>query len=190
MGILRIILVLGLVAGCAYLALRTPWTARLAPSATTMELADAPFWAPPEKPQLNEFPGFVKTPEIPREEGINITIDTGVEIVVEVNRRLFFGRACGVIVGLFLLFGIVGTIIQRRPETSDVAFSLWLSLGMSGGILASATVGHLGGQGSLPHLSVFLLVGFVVGLSICIRSQIKPPLPKQKGKGGKKSTAT
>ncbi|MGK0188843.1 MAG: F0F1-type ATP synthase assembly protein I [Verrucomicrobiales bacterium] len=190
MGILRILLVLGLIAGCAYLALRAPWTARLAPSGTTVKLGDAAIWAAPETPPLDAFPGFGESSEAPRvDDGIRITVDTGVQAVVELDRRAYFGKACVVIVGLFFLFGIIGTIIQRRPETTDVAFSLWLSLGMLAGILTSATVGHFRGQETLPLVSLFMLVGFLMGFIICIRSQMSPPLAAEPKRKSKKSKA-
>ena len=174
MGTLRILLVLGVLAACVYLALRAPWTARLDPTAIQIELGDAPLWRPPAAPALDTFPGFIK--------GAKISDELGAGIVVELNRRAFFGRACGIIVGMFFVFGLVGTFIQRRPETSDVAFSLWLSLGLLVGIVVSATIGQMGGKTAFPFLSECLLVGFIAGLMICLKSQTRLPFAGRKSK--------
>lgn len=177
MGILRILLVLGLLAGCAFLVFRAPWIARLDPTAIEKQMGNAPLWAPPATPALETFPGFVK--------GAKLSEELGARIVVEVARMAFFARACTTIVGLFLLFGIAGTIIQRRPATSDVAFSLWLSLGLVAGIVVSATIGRMGHGGTavFPFLSECLLAGFVAGLMACIKSQTRLPFERRMGRG-------
>lgn len=176
MGILRILLVVGLIAGSAFVALRAPWRASLktdfTPTATFKELGNAPIWAPPATPKKGDFDEFEEQGDVPPgTPGYNVVIDTGLQIVVELDKRALFGKACTVIVGLFFLFGITGTIIQRRPETSDVAFSLWLSLGMLGGIGTSVILGHAGVKSeSLPYFSQCLLVGFIVGLLVALKS--------------------
>ena len=173
MGILRILLVLGLLAACAYLSLRAPWEARLDPTGFRKQLGDAPLWAQPEAPALETFPGFVK--------GAKLSDELGAKIVVELKGREFFGRGLRHRRRLFFVFGVVGTIIQRRPETSDVAFSLWLSLGLLGGVLVSATIGHMSGK-NFPFISECLLVGFIAGLMICVKSQTRLPFGTRKGK--------
>ena len=176
MGLLRLLLVVGLIAGCAAVAFRAPWQARLAPEAFLHDLGNAPIWSPPEAPLLGEFEGFEMGAEPPE----------GTEIVVELKRRGFFGRFCIVIVMLFFTFGVIGTFIQRRPSSSDVVFSLWLSVGMVLGIFASATLGHMGsGREQFPFFSECLLVGFVIGLLIAIKSMTRLPI----GAGSDKSSA-
>jgi hypothetical protein len=188
MGILRILLVVGLIAGCAFVAFRVPWRASLTtdftPTATFKDLGSAPLWAPPAAPEKADFKEFGNQDDIPPgTPGYNVVIDTGLRIVVELNKRALFGKACTVIVGLFFLFGITGTIIQRRPDTSDVAFSLWLSLGMLLGIVTSASLGHAGIRSeSLPYFSECLMVGFIAGLLIALKTH--PLFGKAKGKKG------
>ena len=174
MGILRILLVLGLLAGCVFLAARAPWYARLDPTQIEKELPAAPLWAPPETPALETFPGFIK--------GAKISDELGASIVIELNRRALFGRACGFVVGMFFLFGVTGTIIQRRPESSDVVFSLWLSIGLLGAIIVSGTIGHLSGREVFPFLSECLAVGFFAGLVIALKSQTRLPFARRKRK--------
>ncbi|MDA0811794.1 MAG: hypothetical protein O3C21_05305 [Verrucomicrobia bacterium] len=176
MGILRILLVVGLIAGCAFVALRAPWRASLmtdfTPTATFKDLGNAPIWAPPAAPKKGDFAEFGNQEDIPPgTPGYNVVIDTGLRIVVELDKRALFGKACTLVIGLFFLFGIAGTIIQRRPETSDVAFSLWLSLGMLGGVVTSTTLGQAGVKSeSLPFFSECLLGGFIVGLLIALKT--------------------
>ncbi|MCB1095490.1 MAG: hypothetical protein KDN22_07905 [Verrucomicrobiae bacterium] len=189
MGILRILLVVGLIAGCAFVALRAPWRASLTtdftPTATVKDLGNAPIWAPPATPKKSDFKEFSGQDDIqPGTPGYNVVIDTGLRIVVELDKRAMFGKACTVTVGLFFLFGIAGTIIQRRPDSSDVAFSLWLSLGMLLGIVTSASLGHAGvvRSESLPYFSECLLVGFIAGLLIALKTH--PLFGPAKGRKG------
>jgi hypothetical protein len=167
MTILRIILLVALFGGCAYVVMRAPWQAQLAPSKISSDLADAPLWAPPEAPGIEAFEQFRFLKDGPPQ---------GMEIVVVLNSRKFFGLLSVVIVGAFFLFGIVGTIIQKRPETSDVAFSLWLSLGLLAGVVASAMIGQAMSREQFPFFSECFLVGFVAGLLIAIRSRTRLPL--------------
>jgi len=168
MAILRIILVVALIAGCVYVVTRAPWKARLDPTPFTAELPDAPLWAKPEAPGIGVFEQFHKVPE-------------GTEIVVILNRRKIFAMLSVVVVGLFFAFGLAGTIIQKRPDSSDVAFSLWLSLGLLGGVAASALIGQASGH-QFSFFPECLLAGFVTGLLICIRSRARLPAVKSGAK--------
>lgn len=178
MSILRILLVLGLFAGCTYIVSQAPWKAFLEPAMFHVDMGNAPLWSPPETPGLDQFDGFYEGAEVP----------DGAEIVVKLNRRVFFGRACVIIVGLFFAFGILGTLVERRPESSDVVFSLWLSIGMLLGIVVSVSLGHAAGTEQFPYFSECLLAGFVVGLLIALKSRTRLPLSKGKSKGDSAAT--
>lgn len=169
MTILRVVLVLALLAGCSCIAFMAPWQARLAPDFFTTDLGSAPVWQKPEAPGIEAFEIFENLSEPPQ----------GSEIVVELNKRKIFGLLSLVVVGSFFLFGLAGTIVQRRPETSDVAFSLWISIGMIGGVIVSGMLSQAMNKGQFPFFSECLLVGFVAGLMIAIRSRTRLPASRK-----------
>jgi len=157
MGILRLLLVAALIAGGAFLALRTPFFAYVDGTDLRLHLETAPFWSPPETPKLGAFEGMPRDADLP---------DATIRVVV--NRRQLFGALFVTVVGLFFLFGLIGTLIERRPDSMDVSYSLWLSLGMLLGALGSLLIAHLTPDPTdiFPYLPESIAVGFIAGLLI------------------------
>lgn len=161
MTLLRILLVVSLLIGGLWNSWHVPWqgTFRLHIGASagqphTLPLKDAPFFAPPQKPSIDAF-SKVANPFLDR---------SMYSIALEPRRHELFTRVAQWVVGSFFAFGVLGCVIQRkrRPVTSDVAYSLALSLGFIVGTMASALAARVVENGDrLPWLSQCWAIGVV-----------------------------
>ena len=151
MILLRILLLISLLIGGVWLSWHVPWEATLrlnvgaaAGQAHSIPLKETPIFAPPTRPSIDSFTKIA-----------NPYLDRSMYVIeVAPKRHEIFTRAAQWVVGSFFAFGLLGFFIQKKPVTSDVAYSLSLSLGFIVGTMASALLARVLENGDrLPWLS-------------------------------------